>query len=85
MFEPRGWGIASLVLGICSIVFALLFAPIGLICGVLGFIFSFKQKKVHANGISTAGFVTSLIGGILSLLFVLLWIIIWIFFMTVQI
>jgi len=61
-------GVASLVLGIVSIVFC--WVPIwGLGSGVLGIVFSVNQKKLYPNGIATAGLVTSIIGLVFSCLY----------------
>ena len=66
--KPNGYGIASLVLGIISIVFCWL--PIlGLVSGILGIIFHVRQKKIFPNGISTGGLVTSIIGLVFSALY----------------
>lgn len=57
----QGCGIASLVLGILSLL--ILWIPfIGLICAILGIIFSAKQRKIKKCGISSAGLVLSIIG-----------------------
>ena len=66
--NKNGFGIASLVLGIISILFILI-PLIGLICGILGIIFSVKQRKTFSNGVSTAGLVLSIIGTSMSFIF----------------
>ncbi|MFH1683058.1 MAG: hypothetical protein ABIA37_04640 [Candidatus Woesearchaeota archaeon] len=71
--ESNGIGIASLVLGIVSIVFCWA-AVFGLAAGILGLILSMKQRKICSNGIATAGFVTSIIGTIFSAIYVVFWI-----------
>jgi hypothetical protein len=71
--KPNGYGIASLVLGIVSIV--LCWVPVvGLVAGVLGIIFYVQQKKTFPNGISTAGLVTSIVGLAFSVLYTIFWI-----------
>ncbi len=71
--DSNGYGIASLVLGIVSIVFC--WVPVlGLVSGILGIVFSVKQKKILPNGIATGGLVTSIIGLVLSGLYTLFWI-----------
>lgn len=73
--ETNGFGISSLVLGILSIIFCWIpFA--GLISGVLGLVFSNKQKIIFPNGIATAGLVTSIIGTVFSGLYMFFWLIV---------
>lgn len=70
--KSNGYGIASLVLGIISIIFC--WIPIlGLVSGILGIIFYAQQKKIFPNGISTGGLVTSIIGLVFSALYNLFW------------
>lgn len=68
--KKNGMAIAALVLGIVSIVTAILFgaygAFIGLACGILAIIFSTKAKKVQPSGMATAGFVLGIIGTVIS-------------------
>lgn len=67
--------IASLILGICSIVAAVfgLGFPIGAIAGIVGIIMGIYGKKdPEKAGMAKAGFICSIIGTILSLLFVVL-------------
>ncbi len=72
--ESNGYGVASMVLGIISILF--FYIPfLGLICGILGIIFYNQQKKAFTDGITTAGLITSIIGLILSIIAILFWII----------
>ena len=66
--------VASLVLGIISIVFGVFTAGslgwLGAIIGILGIIFGIMGKKTPGKeGMATAGFVCSLIGTILCLIF----------------
>ncbi len=71
--KSTGFGIASLVLGIVSIVFC--WVPVvGLVSGILGIIFSVKQRKISQNGIAIAGLVTSIIGLVLSALYSIFWV-----------
>jgi hypothetical protein len=65
-------GIASLVLGICSILFCWI-GFFGLVCGIVGLIFSSKQKNIYPNGITTGGMVTSIIGTIFSGIYTIIW------------
>ena len=69
-------GVASLVLGIISLVWALLAAVFGgtwisALIGVIGIILGAVAKKQAPSGVATAGLVLSIIGTILSLLFVI--------------
>jgi len=75
--KSEGYGIASLILGIFSVLFffSMIFALFGVVCGVLGIIFANKQKNINPNGVATGGLITSIVGTILSglmLLFFLL-------------
>lgn len=61
----HGKAVASLVLGICSIVcwFFGIGAIIGLILGIIGLILAGQAKRAgNTEGVRTAGFVCSLIG-----------------------
>ena len=57
----KGLSIASLVLGIVSILFVSKFI-IAVACGVLAVIFGIKGKKRGGQGMATAGFITGIIG-----------------------
>lgn len=56
-------GIASLVIGILSII--LCWTWFGLVSGILGIVFYRRQKIIYPNGIARAGFITSIIGLVL--------------------
>lgn len=56
--QPYGYGIASLVLGILSIVIPYL----GLILGIIAIVLAGKQRKIHREGLSLAGLITGIIG-----------------------
>jgi hypothetical protein len=73
--KSNGYGIASMVLGIMSILVSwIVFAGVGgVICGILAIIFSVKQRKSNPNGVATAGLVTGIIGLILSTLWTCLY------------
>jgi hypothetical protein len=60
-----GWGIASLVLAVASILF-LLIPFIGIILSILSLIFSKVQKETCPTSIATAGMVIGIIGFILN-------------------
>ena len=71
--KDNGKGVASLVLGIISIVFC--WVPfLALVGGVVGIVLSVKQRKEFPNGIATAGLITSIIGTVFSALYSLIWI-----------
>ena len=57
----QGFGIASLVLGIVSIIF-LWFPPFAIIAGILAIIFAVIQKKQKPTDIATAGLITGIVG-----------------------
>lgn len=58
--------VASLVLGIVSVVFSLigLYIP-GLLAGIIGIVLGVMAKKKNPSGMATAGFVLSIIGTVL--------------------
>lgn len=62
----KSWAIASLVLGILSIVFAFVYIYVGLIAGVVGIVLGVKARKETPSGLATAGFVCSIVGTALS-------------------
>ena len=71
--KDNGKGVASLVLGIISIVFC--WVPLlALVGGIVGIVLSVKQRKEYSNGIATAGLVTSIIGTVFSAFYMLIWI-----------
>ncbi len=70
--ESNGHGIASLILGIVSIVFS--WVPfLGLVSGIVGIVLSIKQRKISPNGIATGGLVTSIIGIVISAIYSIFW------------
>jgi hypothetical protein len=69
--ESMGWGIASLVTGILSLLLFLV-PYIGLPLGIFGVVASRLQKRKTANGLSTAGFILSIIGIIINSIILLL-------------
>ena len=59
------FGLASVILGILSIVFGItvIFGSVGgLVLGVISLVFSIMQKKRHKNSWSKAGLILSIIG-----------------------
>lgn len=68
--KSNGLAIASLVLGIVSIVFSFigLSIPLGLIVGIVGIILGVMARKKNPCGMATAGLVLSIIGTILCAL-----------------
>lgn len=70
--KSNGYGIASLVLGIVSIISSWM-PVVGLVSGILGICFYAQQRKISSNGIATGGLVTSIIGLVFSALYGLFW------------
>lgn len=70
--ETNGMGVASLVLGIISIVLNFFgYSWIGLILGIVGIVLGVNAKKKNPSGIASAGLVVSIIGTVLcALIFV---------------
>jgi hypothetical protein len=58
---PCGFGVASLVLGILSI----LIPYLGLILGIIGIVLARRQRRIRREGLSLAGLITSIIGTVL--------------------
>lgn len=68
-------GVASLVLGIISIAlnFIGLGFPIGTVLGLIGIVLGALARKADpSNGLATGGMVCSIIGTVLSVLFIVL-------------
>ena len=61
--KDNSFGIAGVVLGIISV----LFLSNGIITGIIGLVFSLKQKKLNANKWSKAGIILNVIGIILGI------------------
>lgn len=76
--KATGYGIASFVLGICSICFSwfMLVNIFTLIAAIIGLIFSRISLKNGTRKMASAGKVLSIIGIILSALSIIIWIII---------
>ena len=66
--KANGLQIASLVLGILSIVLACCTSYIGSIFGIVGLILAILGNKENKNGIGTAGFVCSIVGIVLGII-----------------
>ena len=67
-------GIASLILGLISLIVALFFSAWGwvaIIVGIVGIILGALAKKKGEGGVATAGLVLSIIGAALGLIFYL--------------
>ena len=62
--------VAALVLGILSIVFVFIYTWVGLALGIAGVIVSAKARKQSQTKMATAGFVCSIIGLVLSAVFI---------------
>ncbi len=75
---------AVLVLGICSIVFSCFF--VGLILGIIGLALSGKGRSMYHSepekyegyGTLNAGFILSIIGVVLGVIYLIYWIYMWI-------
>lgn len=63
----NGLAVASMVLGIVSIIFAFLFVWVGLLAGIVGIVLAVMSRKNPAKkGMGTAGLVCSIIGVAIS-------------------
>ncbi|MBQ5318857.1 MAG: DUF4190 domain-containing protein [Oscillospiraceae bacterium] len=83
----QGMAVASLVLGIISIVFSYFTAifPFLFIVPIIGIVLGALHKSKHlpvGKGLSTAGIVTSIVGIVLTLLIYVLCVVIVLFFMN---
>jgi hypothetical protein len=58
----NGKAVASLVLGIVSIVFCWIYGIVGIIPGIIGLVLGISAKKETPSGMATAGLVLSIIG-----------------------
>lgn len=56
--QPTGKGVASLVLGICS----LLLPYIGIIPGIVGIVLAVQQRRLRKTGVAMAGLILSIAG-----------------------
>lgn len=68
--NSNGLGIASLILGICSIAICCCYG-IGAIPAIIGLILGILQNKKNANGIATAGIVLGIIGILLNVVWLI--------------
>lgn len=68
--NTKGLSIASLVLGIISVIFFFIFMYVSLVCGILAIVFSVKARGATdadgKTGLATAGLVLGIIGTALS-------------------
>lgn len=72
MNQSNGIAIGALVCGILGVIFAFVFAWVGLILSIVGLILSVKTKKDGiTGGAVTAGMVCSIIGLVLSIIMVI--------------
>ena len=62
--------IIALVVGILSIIFAFAYTWVGLVLGIVGIVLGAKARKQSQTKMATAGFVCSIIGLVLSAVFV---------------
>lgn len=70
--KANGMQIASLVVGICSIVLGCCWAYLGIILGIVGIILAIMGNKNGKHGIGTAGFVCSIVGLALAIVWIVL-------------
>ena len=63
--------IVALIVGILSIVFVFIYTWVGLVLGIVGIVLSAKARKQSQTKMATAGFVCSIIGLVLSALFLI--------------
>lgn len=68
--KSNGLGIASLILGICSIAICCCYG-VGAIPAIIGLILGILQNKKNANGIATAGIVLGIIGILLNAVYLI--------------
>ncbi len=66
----NGMGIASLILGICSIGICCCYG-VGAIPAIIGLILGILQNKKNANGIATAGIILGIIGILLNAVYLI--------------
>ncbi len=69
--DKKGFAIASLVLGIVSVVFMCVWY-LGIPAAILGLIFGIIANKAKKNGMATAGIVLSIIGLVLVVILIIL-------------
>lgn len=63
--KDNSFGVASVILGILSIVIS---SITGVILGFIGLIFALKQKKINKNSWSKAGMILNIIGIIIGVI-----------------
>lgn len=68
--NSNGLGIASLILGICSIAICYCYG-VGAIPAIIGLILGILQNKKNANGIATAGIILGIIGILLNAVYLI--------------
>jgi len=67
--SEEGLGVSGFTLGVLSIIFA---GWIGIIIAIVGFIFCMIQQKRHATGLGKTGMILSVIGLIVSIVFIII-------------
>lgn len=68
--NSNSFGIASLILGICSIAICCCYG-VGAIPAIIGLILGILQNKKNANGIATAGIILGIIGILLNAVYLI--------------
>lgn len=74
----RGLSLTGFILGIVSVVFSFIFAPIGLISGIVGLIISIVARRREPgapNWMKILGLVFSIVGIVLGLIFTIIFIV----------
>lgn len=69
-------GTVGVILGILGLVSITVFPLASIILGVVGLVFSVKQKKAHANKWSKAGIILNILSIVLSIIFMLMFILV---------
>lgn len=71
--ESKGMAIASMVLGIVSIVLVCCTYFLSIPCAIVGLVLGIMQNKTHGkNGMATAGIVCSIVSIVLSIIFIII-------------
>ena len=80
--ETTGLGVASLVMGILTLLTLCCFFPVAPVFGIIGIILYAIDHKNSSSGVSKAGFICSLIGTIISVLILVCAVVVGVVFAT---
>ena len=75
----HGFSIASMVCGICSIVFCWCYGIVSIILGIVAIVLFIKAKNLDAgvvNGMAKAGLICGIIGGVLGIIALIYYIVV---------